>query len=292
MKKIVCTMLLCLLMLGHFAIAEETYFSFDSSSETTTDTQETATQTTSTAETETSGTQQAEESTDEKVWTYVISQEILEDPLDVIQLVNRNNLLEKDYPPSGEEMYALDESSVKKTKNVDMKVRPITSEALIRMFADADAEGINLRLHSAYRSYQTQSTMYSNRLERIGKDDGVVQYPGASEHQTGLAVDIINPAWINEERLNSRFAETAEAKWMAENCAKYGFIIRYPADKEEITGITYEPWHLRYVGVEVATYIMENGLSLEEFTSEWRHELAQYELNNGGGGAIVTSFNF
>ena len=123
--------------------------------------------------------------------------------------------------------------------------------------------------------------MYQNRLDRYGYDDGLVAYPGSSDHQTGLGVDVLNYEWTLKDGMNEKFAQTREAQWMAEHCHEYGFIIRYMEDKEDITGIKYEPWHLRYVGVEAATYIMENHLSLEEFTQEWQDYLADYESRGG-----------
>lgn len=240
---------------------------------------------------ETAATEPAEAAAqDAHPWTYAIPRELLEDPDDLIQLVNKENRLDSDYPPD-DALHKLVNASVKKTSSSEMQVREVTNDALVRMFEDAAAEGLSLRLKSAYRSHYRQSVMYENRLKDIGRDDGVVQAGGASEHQTGLAIDILNPEWGEKPRMTEAFANTAEAKWMAANCHKYGFIIRYQKEKEDITGITYEPWHLRYVGVEVATYIMENGLSLEEFTAEWRHALAEYELYTPSEVA-VDSFTF
>lgn len=196
-----------------------------------------------------------------------IPQEILEDAEDVLVLANRDSLLDKDYPPS-DALHKLVDANVEKTKNEEMLGREVALAALEAMFEAGKAEGLRLRLHSAYRSHYRQSVMYELRLESKGRDDGYVQPGGASEHQTGLAFDVVNPDWIGKS-FNSAFADTKEGQWMAENCARFGFIIRYPKDKEDITEVHYEPWHLRYVGVEVATYITENGLTLEEFT-EWR----------------------
>lgn len=224
-------------------------------------------------------------------WTYPISREILADELDVIRLVNKQNLLDKEYPPEK----TLVKATVRKTSSSTMTVRDIVADALTEMFAAAEADSVKLYLHSAYRSYRTQSTMYANRLERIGKDDGVVQMPGASDHQTGLGVDIISKAWISEPRLNTRFASTKEAQWMAENCFKFGFVVRYPEgeEKQAITGIMYEPWHLRYVGIEVATYMTQNALTLEEFTEEYRAELLAYDTQSQWNTeTVVDSINF
>ena len=87
-----------------------------------------------------------------------------------------------------------------------------------------------------------------------------LQYPGASEHHTGLALDIISVEWQNTvEDLNAKFETTDAFKWLDKNVAEYGFTLRYPKDKENITGIKYEPWHYRYVGKEVAVYLKEKG---------------------------------
>lgn len=221
-------------------------------------------------------------------WTYPISLEILEDPLDIIQLVNKENLLGKDYPPS-DDLHKLEDAKVKKTSSDEKLVRRTAHDALVQMFDAAKGEGLTLMLHSAYRSHYRQSVMYENRLKSVGRDDGVVQKGGASDHQTGLGFDIINPEWAKKSRFNEEFATTAEAQWMAANCARFGFIIRYPQGKTEITGIMYEPWHLRYVGVEVATYMTNSGLTLEEFTEEWQDALAKYEAGEMVAPAPVSS---
>lgn len=203
-------------------------------------------------------------------WTYPVPLMALES--DYVRLANRENLLESDYVPDD-----LVKISAKKTSSTAIQMRKTASEALSAMFDAAKEENLTLYAHSGYRSYRTQRTMYNNRLEdNNGKDDGVVAYPGSSDHQTGLGIDVINRDWIGK-RFNSKFASTKEAIWMAENCADFGFIIRYPEGKEDITGIIYEPWHLRYVGVEAARYIMDSGLTLEEFTAEWQAALAEYE---------------
>ena len=123
--------------------------------------------------------------------------------------------------------------------------------------------------------------MYYNRYNKNGYDDGWVAYPGSSDHQTGLGVDILNYAWTQKSGMNAEFAKTPEAQWMAAHCHEYGFVIRYLADKEEITGINYEPWHLRYVGTECAAYMKENNLCLEEFTEEYQAYIASFEAQGG-----------
>jgi len=127
------------------------------------------------------------------------------------------------------------------------------------MFEAAKQDGINLFITSGFRSYNRQKELYNKYVARDGKKaaDTYSARPGHSEHQTGLAVDL-------NSTVNS-FANTPEAKWIAENCYKYGFIVRYPKGKEHITGYIYEPWHVRYLGVEKATEVYQSGLCLEEF---------------------------
>ncbi|MDR0928756.1 MAG: M15 family metallopeptidase, partial [Oscillospiraceae bacterium] len=209
-------------------------------------------------------------------WTYPISREILADPLDVLRLVNRDNRLESDYPTK-DDIHKMVKVTLPKTSGTEMTLRKTMHDALEVMFDAAEAEGIKLYVESAYRSYQSQKTIFYNRLERIGYDDFLSQPEGASEHQSGLAADILNWAW-RDRAMNTDFAKTNEAQWMAANCARFGFVIRYPEGKKEITGINYEPWHLRYVGVEVAEYMTANGLTLEEFTIEVAIAHADYLL--------------
>lgn len=211
-------------------------------------------------------------------WTYPVSLEVLADPLDVLCLVNRDNLLDKAYPDQSVEMYALVKVTAP-TSASDLQLRGVANEAMVEMLAAAEAEGVRLYVDSAYRSYRTQEVMHYNRVQKLGRDDGVVQLAGASEHQTGLAADVVS--WAYKDGYKNTFADTDEGKWLKANCARFGFIIRYPKEKEEVTGITYEPWHVRYVGVEAASYIMASGLSLEEFTAEWQAELAAYEQRGG-----------
>ena len=221
-------------------------------------------------------TEELQTSAPEPVWSYGIPVDILEDPNDLIRLVNKKNLLDEKYPPD-DELHQLVDAGVRKTSSGERLVRTVVNDSLKLMFEAAEADGIKLYLHSAYRSFRTQKTVYSNRIEKDGRDTGAVQSPGASEHQTGLSVDIISKAWIGKT-LNAKFAETKEAQWMAANCARFGFILRYPEgeEKQEITGIIFEPWHFRFVGAEVADYITNKGLTLEEFTEEWRVELYAY----------------
>ena len=198
-------------------------------------------------------------------WNYALPLELLEGN-EYIVLANQERLLEEDYIPD-----ALVKLTCRKISSDPIQMVDAAAGALSSMFDAAKEEGIVLYAHSGYRSYRTQKTMYYNRLKKNGgKDDGVVAYPGYSDHQTGLGIDVINKAGIGK-RFTSAFANTKEGKWIAEHCWEHGFIVRYQKDKEEITRITFEPWHLRYVGVQVACYMRDHHLCLEEFTEEWEN---------------------
>lgn len=141
-----------------------------------------------------------------------------------------------------------------------------TDAAFKKMAADAYAEGLTLWVQSGYRSYDLQKDLYNRYVSRDGQAaaDTYSARPGHSEHQSGLAFDL--------NTIDDSFAYTAEGQWVAENCHKYGFIVRYPKGKEHLTGYQYEPWHLRYLGVDTATAVYESGLCLEEYlgiTSEY-----------------------
>lgn len=135
------------------------------------------------------------------------------------------------------------------------------------MIAGASADGVSIYFCSGYRSYSDQQYQYNIHVQNKGTEeaDKVSARPGHSEHQTGLAFDV---NWTDMS-----FADTAEGKWLAEHCSEYGFILRYPKGKEEITGFLYEPWHVRYLGDELAKKVTESGLCLEEYlgiTSEYK----------------------
>lgn len=136
---------------------------------------------------------------------------------------------------------------------------PDVTAAYNKMSADASAQGLTLTMSSGYRSYDYQAQLYNNYVNSDGQAaaDRYSARPGYSEHHTGLAFDLAP--------VDNSFADTPEGKWVAANCYKYGFIIRYPEDKEDITGYMYEPWHLRYVGVELATALYNNNMCLEEY---------------------------
>lgn len=218
-----------------------------------------------------------------KNWTYPILISYLQS--DYNKLINRENLLAEDYEPND-----LVRVSTKTATSQEIFVRKATEDALIELFKAAESANIKLFVKSGYRSYSTQKTMYRNRLSSMnGVDDKIVAPPGSSEHQSGLAVDIINVDFLGDKRMTQAFGKTNEGKWLVENCAKFGFILRYPKEKENITNIFYEPWHLRYVGTEISNYVMKNDLTHEEFTQEWKNALNEYELN---GGSLKMAYEF
>ncbi|MDO4536165.1 MAG: M15 family metallopeptidase [Clostridium perfringens] len=172
-------------------------------------------------------------------------------------LVNKQNSLNKDYSPK---TVVPNVSS-----NNNVPVRHDIVDAVEELFNDSKKAGLSLILVSGYRSYETQSSIYNNNLKNKG-ETWTSQFsakPGQSEHQTGLALDISSVS--QGGGLYQSFGETEEGIWLKANCANYGFILRFLEGKEDITGYTYEPWHFRYVGVEVAKYIMENDLTFEEY---------------------------
>lgn len=140
----------------------------------------------------------------------------------------------------------------------------------------AKKDKVNLDVRSPYRDMARQEYLFNRKItlymsqgmsfvEAFKLSGQVVTYPGASEHQIGLALDIVSDKYGS---LDKGFGETKAGKWLAENSYRFGFILRYPEGKEYITGIAYEPWHFRYVGVDAATVIMQNGITLEEFWEE------------------------
>lgn len=146
-------------------------------------------------------------------------------------------------------------------------------EPLERMLNDAEQLGYHLVVCSAYRSYDKQVDLFNNRVQRYreqgdtqeqayNKAKTSVALPGASEHHTGLAVDIVADGYQN---LDDSMMSRPEIEWLYAHCQDYGFIVRYPDGKSDITGIIHEPWHYRYVGVENARKIMSQGICLEEY---------------------------
>ena len=134
-----------------------------------------------------------------------------------------------------------------------------------KMMNAALEDGIVIKIRSGYRSYSIQSTLYNNYVRRDGKE-AAAKYsalPGHSEHQTGLAFDFTTSDTVTS--IGDWFTDTQQAKWLYENAYKFGFIIRYPQGKENITGYQYESWHYRYIGEGHSKYFAMNNLTLEEY---------------------------
>lgn len=177
-------------------------------------------------------------------------------------LVNKEYGLPEGYEP--DDLVKVDIPFVYQDETVH-SLRKIAADAVIEMFEAAKADGLELAGVSGYRSYAIQKMLYEKYVARDG-EEAANKYsakPGHSEHSTGLAMDV---AGISGKcAANNCFADTEEARWLAEHAHEFGFIIRYPLGKEDITGYQYEPWHLRYVGKELAEFIHEHDLTLEEF---------------------------
>ncbi len=181
-------------------------------------------------------------------------------------LVNNKNPMDEDYEiPSF--------TDLQPGYSVDSRI----AEAANQMLQDAKADGMKIIICSAYRSVGRQEELFNTSLQdrlnsgldywdAFAETRQSVAEPGTSEHALGLALDLISNDYMG---LDEKQQETEEAQWLAQNCHKYGFILRYPPEKTEITGIIYEPWHYRYVGVEDATKIMELGITLEEYLEEY-----------------------
>lgn len=147
------------------------------------------------------------------------------------------------------------------------RMRADASAALTQLFNAAKEEkGYELYGASGYRSYIVQRSLFNSNVARFGSEASanfLSAKPGQSEHQLGLAMDLTVPS-LNY-RLKYEFEDTEEGKWVAENCWRFGFILRYIKDKTNITGYSYEPWHVRYVGKDLAKYLYDNNLTLEEY---------------------------
>ncbi|MGI5958675.1 MAG: M15 family metallopeptidase [Massiliimalia sp.] len=174
--------------------------------------------------------------------------------------------------------HKLDEDFVPETKEIPngQQVDERIYDSLMKMVNDAKEEGLNLVVCSGYRPYDLQVELFEDQIQ-MEMENGysreeaekraatTVAIPGTSEHQTGLAVDIVA---LDYQNLDEGVMDTPEVKWLYEHCQEYGFIVRYPDGKSDITKIIYEPWHYRYVGKEAATEIMSKGITLEEYLGE------------------------
>ena len=186
------------------------------------------------------------------------------DPDGLLFLVNRLWMVTEAYEPVD-----LDMSDVPGQVRL---MRPEAAAALREMFAACKEEaGVQLLSVSGYRSYERQRNIYSRKLRSVKKDEAKAQEyvapPGASEHQTGLAMDI---GQKHKETLERSFEDTEGGKWCRENCWRFGFILRYDEPWEDVTGYKYEPWHFRYVGKEIAKEIYEAQEPYETWIAKYR----------------------
>jgi len=199
----------------------------------------------------------------------------------LLWLVNQHNPLASDFVPSN------------LVSHQGIRLQAMAYTAYSQMQTAMKADGIQgLQLASAYRPFDYQQELFAAKINNL-KAQGhspevaeelasqILQRPGASEHQTGLALDVTVAGDLTED-----FGHTAEGKWIAENSHRFGFIIRYPQAKTEITHITYEPWHLRYVGLPHAIVIYENNLTLEEY-ADFIAEAGAYMVWGESGEARV-----
>ena len=170
--------------------------------------------------------------------------------------------------PLPEDFTAPELTQLRNRQAIDKRAYP----ALQQMMDDARAAGLQPLICSSYRTRATQKQLFQNKADTLSKQGYSreeaearaaqwVARPGTSEHEAGLAVDIVDK---NYQMLDERQAQTPVQQWLMAHCADYGFILRYPTDKSDLTGIGYEPWHYRYVGEEAAKEIMEQGICLEE----------------------------
>ena len=187
--------------------------------------------------------------------------------MDVEVLINKENRLDENYIP--DDLVITDNNENNFHNFIDPNHKPMISKKVypyfLKMKEDALKEGHNLVLDSGYRSYQYQKNIWDDYIEKYGleKTKELVAPPGASEHQSGLAFDV---AFMRENKFVEHVTDDLEeTKWMIKNAHKYGFILRYPKGKENITGFKFEPWHYRYIGKEFATYLYQNNLTLEEY---------------------------
>ena len=184
--------------------------------------------------------------------------------MDYTILVNKENLLTSDYEP--EELIEIHEPTGSKLDKTYVNRLNIDAyNAFKKMQTAALKEKFEIFIDSSYRTYQYQEKIFNNCILQKGLEHAqkFVAMPGGSEHQTGLAIDIIFRR--NNEMIENQTENDPEIQWMFTNAYKYGFILRYPKGKEKITGFNFEPWHFRYVGKELAKKLYISDITLEEY---------------------------
>lgn len=193
----------------------------------------------------------------------------------ILFLVNKEHKVSAKYKP---EMVRPDVPTNKKEQAEYIYMRPEAAKALEEMFAAAKAEGHTLLAVSGYRSYQTQRANYERKVKASGKGQTKVAPPGASEHQLGLAMDLVCESY---RLLNTKpLMETKEFQWLYQNCHKFGFAVRYQPGFIKITGFSTEAWHFRYLGVTHASALMWLGVPYETYVEKAKL-LPEYVIQRG-----------
>ncbi|GER71710.1 putative carboxypeptidase YodJ [Weizmannia acidilactici] len=193
----------------------------------------------------------------------VDGKKVIQNPGNILALVNKTYIL-GNYVPKDlvrpKVRFSFGNQDIEKSY-----MRKEAAHALEKMFAAAEKDSIYLYLASGYRSYTRQQAIYAAEVENSGEKyaEQAVAVPGSSEHQTGLAADITSQT--ENFLLTQKMGAHKEGIWLAKNAHKYGFILRYPKNKENITKYEYEPWHFRYVGKQAAAVIYKHGWTLEEY---------------------------
>lgn len=180
----------------------------------------------------------------------------VKNPNDLLVIVNKNNKLPSNFIPNNLVVINLKYSNDNKLAREEAKIN------FEKLSQDAKELGYYIIVVSAFRDFEYQNELYNHYVEKKGQEyaDLVSARPGHSEHQTGLAIDV-----MGSNKDYNKFDESVEFEWMKNNAHLYGFILRYPLGKEKITGFKYEPWHYRYVGKKAATLIYHENLTLEEY---------------------------
>lgn len=189
-------------------------------------------------------------------------EEDYQNPASLWFLVNKQRPLPRDYTPSELTIPAV---KTQEWRSQDERsVRADITSYVVAMFKEAQDNSLALTVLSGYRSALTQEIIYNNSLARVGEEQTkqYIAFPGQSEHQTGLVIDIATTP--EECSLEWCFENTGAGEWLRNNAHRFGFILRYPKEKETITGYSYEPWHFRFLGVDLATALHESGLTFEE----------------------------
>ncbi|WP_246303249.1 M15 family metallopeptidase [Paenibacillus plantarum] len=189
--------------------------------------------------------------------------QVIAKPESITALVNKQNALPSSYEPTD---LVYPNIAFTFSEKIDKrKMRQVAATAIEKLFAGAAKDGVPLAGVSAYRSYATQKALFDSYVKKDGEEKAKTYsaVPGTSEHETGLAIDVTGSN--GKCAAADCFGGTKEAIWLEKHAGEYGFIIRYPQGKAAITGYQYEPWHLRYVGADIANEIQAKNLTMEEY---------------------------